>query len=216
MDEDIRVKVELDRYKVSRKLKFVAWLTTAMGFLLFAYPVVFILSLVSSLKAYNINLVLDYLNKIYFLTIPNIVASTIPTETNAYIAYAVTYVLFAILFMIVSNFLLERNLLAIAFAFVAFLSLSVSEYMMNHSLDITLLWKNPLSMANIEMAGYLIFAVVPLIVIITEIFTEKDFKKEQFYVKIITSVIIIAALILCFKGAILFIQNKDWLIKTFS
>lgn len=209
MDTQDNVEVKVERYEVSKKLKVIAWLTTLMGFMLFSYPVVFILSLMPSLKEYKISGILYYLNKIYFLTIPNLVASYVPTEINEYIAFAVIYTFFAILFMVTSSFLLERNLLAIAFAFVIFLSLSVSEYLINPELNI----KNLLSY---HVIFYLIFSLIPLILMILEIVTKKDFKNEQFYVKILSSALIISALILFFKSLIWLIQNRQWVIDTFS
>jgi len=203
----METEVIVERFKVSKRLKIIAYITTAMGFLMFAYPVVFILSLIKGLEKYRVSDILYYLDKIFFLTIPNIVASHIPAETNAYIVYAIIYVLFAILLMIISNFLLERNLLAIAFSFVIFLSLSILEYLFDSSLFREL---------RIELISYLIFSLIPLILIILEIIVEKDFKKEQLYVKIIVSVLIIGFIILCFKGLIWLIQNKAWLIQTFS
>lgn len=209
MDIESNTEVKVERYDVSRKLKAIAWLTTLMGFMLFSYPIVFILSLMPGLKDYKISAVLYYLNKIYFLTIPNLIASYIPVEINEYIAFAVIYTLFAILFMVTSSFLLERNLLAVAFSFVIFLSLSVSEYLINPGINI----KNILSY---HVIFYLIFSFAPLILIILEIFTKKDFKKEQFYVKILSSVLIISALILFFKGLIWLIKNRQWVVDTFS
>ena len=200
-------EVVIEKYEVSKKLKIVAWLTTVMGFMLFSYPIFFILSLMEELKEYKFYSILYYLNKIYFLTIPNLVASYVPKEINEYIAFAIIYVLFAILFMVVSSFLLERNLLAIAFALVIFLSLSVSEYMIN---------PNIFTAMNMDTALYLIFGFIPLILIVLEIVIKKDFKNQQLYVKIISSAIIIGALILFFKGLIWLIQNRQWLIDTFS
>ncbi|KPJ55048.1 hypothetical protein AMJ47_02035 [Parcubacteria bacterium DG_72] len=200
---ETETEVIIERFKVSRKLKIISYITTAIGFLMFAYPVVFIISLIEK----EVSIILYYLNKIFFLTIPELVTSYIPTDTNAYILYAIIYVLFAILMMIISNFLLERNLLAIAFSFVIFLSLAVSEYLVNPSL---------FQQLSSKLIPYLIFALIPLILIIMEIITEKDFKNEQLYVKIIISVLIIGFVILSFKGLIWLIQNKSWIIETFS
>lgn len=201
METDTEVIIE--RFKVSKKLKLLSYITTVMGFLMFAYPVVFIVSLIES----NASIILEYLNKIFFLTIPELVTSYIPAETNAYILYAIMYVLFAILMMIISNFLLERNLLAIAFAFVIFSALTISEYLVFPSLFGEL---------SYNLIPYLVFALIPLILIIAEIIQEKDFKNEQLYVKIIVSALIIGSSILAFKGLIWLIQNKSWIIKTFS
>jgi hypothetical protein len=200
-------EVVFERFKISKKLKIIAWITTAMGFLLFAYPVVFILSTINSLEKYRVSTILHYLNKIFFLDIPNIVAVYIPTETNAYIAYAIIYVLFAILLMVISNFLLERNLLSIAFSFTIFFSLSALQYIFDPSL---------FKQLNIELISYVLFAIIPLVLIVAEIVTAKDFKNQQLYVQIIVSALIIAFIILCFKGLIWLIQNKSWIIETFS
>jgi hypothetical protein len=196
-------EVVFERFKVSNKLRVIAWITTAMGFLMFAYPVVFILTLIENLDRYNISTVLHYLDKIFFLTVPHIVAAYTPSETNAYIAYAIIYVILAILLMIISNFLLERNLLAIAFCFVIFLSLSIFQYLFNASLFTKL---------NVELVSYLIFALIPLLLIIIEIIAKKD----QLYVQIIVSVMIIVFIMLCFKGLIWLIENKSWLVETLS
>ena len=204
---ETETEVIIERFKVSKSLKLLSYITTAMGFLMFAYPVVFILSLIESLEKYGTPTILYYLNKVFFLTIPELVTSYMPSDTNAYILYAIIYVLFAILMMIISNFLLERNLLAIAFSFVIFLSLTVSEYLVNPFLFQKL---------SYELIPYFIFALIPLILIVIEIIKGKDFKDEQLYVKIIVSVLIIGAVILSFKGLIWLIQNKSWIIETFS
>ena len=200
---ETKTEVIVERFRVSKKLKIISYITTAMGFLMFAYPVVFILSLIKN----EISIITYYLNKIFFLTIPELVTSYIPTDTNAYILYAIIYVLFAILMMIISSFLLERNLLAIAFSFVIFLSLAVSEYLVNPSLFQELRY---------GLIPYFVFALIPLTLIVIEIIKEKDFKDEQLYVKIIVSTLIIGVIILSFKGLSWLSQNKSWIIETFS
>ena len=204
---EVETEVIIEKVKISKKLKIVSFITTIMGFLMFGYPIVFILSLMIKQGRYEIPTILYYLNKLFFLTIPNIIASYIPAETNAYIVYAIVYVLFAILLMIISSFLLERNLLAVALAFTIFLSLAISEYLLNPSLFQGL---------NYELIFYLIFALIPLFLMIAEIITEKDFKNEQLYIKIIISFLIIGVMILFFKGLIWLIQHKSWIIETFS
>jgi hypothetical protein len=204
---EVETEVIIEKVKVSKKLKIISYITTAMGFLMFAYPVVFIVSLMGGSGRYGISTILYYLNKLFFLTIPNVVVSYIPAETNAYILYAIIYVLFAILLMIISSFLLERNLLAIAFTFVIFSSLTILEYLFNPSLFGEL---------SLKLIPYSIFALIPLILIVAEILIEKDFKNEQLYVKIIVSFLIIGVIILCFKSLIWLIQNRSWIIETFS
>lgn len=210
------MEIKIDRYKVSKKLKFIAHLITAMGGLLFAYPIFYILSLFSELEKYKISNILSRLNELFFLRIPSIVANYVPMETNGYVAYAIVYVLFAILFMIVANFLLERNLLAISLSFIIFLSLTASEYFLNPDLSFVSFYKNPGLTITYKALLYLIFALIPFVLMVWEIIAEKDYKKEQFYVKIISSFMIIAVIILCFKGLIWMIQNKQWLTETFS
>ena len=197
--------VKIDRFSVSKRLRLVSWITMTMGLLFFAYPIFFILSLVPDLEKYKIPDILDYLNQAFFLRVPFIVACHIPSEISAYIIYAVIYVIFAILMMILSNFLLERNLLAIAFCLVIFTSLAVSGYLITPDLSL-----------NFKLISYLIFALIPLILLIFEILIERDFKDEQLYVQIITSAIIISVIILCFRGIVWLIKNKQWLIDTFS
>lgn len=199
-------EIRIEKFRVSRKIRIIAWITTGMGFLMFAYPVVFILSLIQDLEKYKVSTILYYLDKLFFLTIPKLVALYMPTETNAYIIYAIFYVILAILLMIISNFILERNTLAIAFSLVIFLSLTVVEYLLNPIIR----------ELHLELIPYLIFALIPLILIIAEIITEKDFKNEQLYIKIIVSISIIAFIFLCLKGLIWLVQNKAWIIETFS
>lgn len=206
------MQVKIDKFSVSKRLRLVSWITMIMGILFFAYPVVFILSLVSNLEKYKISVILEYFNQTFFLRVPFMVASYIPSEISDYIVYAIVYVLFAILMMIISNFLLERNLLAIAFSLVVFSSLTVSEYLMVPDLNLGNIWGN----LTFKLVFYLIFALIPFILLIFEVLIERDFKEEQFYVQIINSALIISVIILCFRGIVWLIKNKQWLVDTFS
>lgn len=199
------MEIKIERYRVSRKLKLLAFITTVMGGLFFAYPVFYILSLSPEIAKYRISIILSHLDRIFFLQVPLFISSYVPAEINGYIAFAIIHVVFAILLMIISNFLLERNLLAVAFSFIIFLSLSVSEYFLALNLN-----------SYSSLALYGLFGFLPLVLIIVEIVTEKDWKKEQFYVKIIGSFMIIATMILCFRSLMWLIQNRQWVIDTFS
>jgi len=206
------MRVRIDKFTVSKRLKLVSWTTTLMGLLFFTYPIIFILSLVPDLERYKVLIILDYLNQTFFLRIPILIASHIPSEVSTYVIYAIIYVFFAVLMMVLSNFLLERNLLAIAFCLVIFVSLTVYEYLTIPGLNLANIWQNP----TFKLVFYLIFALIPLILLIFEILIERDFKEEQFYVQIITSALIISVIILCFRGVIWLIQSKQWLVDVFS
>jgi len=206
------MQIKIEKFTVSKRLKLVSWITTIMGLLFFAYPVFYILSLVSELEKYKAPLILDYLNQTFFLRAPILIASHVPSEISSYIVYSVIYVLFAILMMILSNFLLERNLLAIAFCLVLFTTLTVSEYLIIPEININTFWQN----MTFKFLFFLLFALIPLILLVLEILIERDFKDEQLYVQIITSALIISVIVLCFRGVIWLIKNKQWLIETFS
>jgi len=196
-------QIIIDKYIASRKLKIVSWILTIMGLLLFCYPVAFILSLIPSLKEYNILTAVSYLEKIYFINLPSLAVFPLSSDINSYILFSVAYASFAILLIILANFLLERNELSLAFSFIIFLGLSLSEYLINPNLNFfnfdyyTLL--------------YLIFGLLPFLLLVVEIFVKKDFKKEQFYVRIIYSLLVLALMFFFFKGINWLLQNRQLL-----